>query len=210
MTTRDPSLYEPHWRLKIIEASVYAPIKFYLWLSGSTIARHPIDIDPNHVYIVAANHVSMLDPFIVPCSLDRQIIRQLYPFRTMSTTRLMSKPLLLAPMRLLGGFPSHPMRNWLSGVEAAHAVIAKKHTVVIFPQGGIKYYSTEAKYGVFKITSAHPGSRIIPVSLYKRRGRFGMMAYDIVTGETIDPEEYTPEGLMKHIVVLQTKNHGKE
>lgn len=189
----------------------YVIIRAYITLSRSQVHQRSSRY-PKGAYIIAANHTSSLDPFIITTALGFRNVRALMPFRFMATPYFLKITALRPFMRWLGSYPSHSFRDWCFGIDASNIFMDAGDTIVIFPQGRrtTSINPAEAKRGVIVLAQAHPGTNIIPIRLDRQSRKFWFNRYTIIVGRPVNPEGYTPEGLMEHIIGLQTKNHREE
>jgi len=181
----------------------YVIIRAYIVLSRSHVQRH-LATYPKGSYLIAANHTSSLDPFIITAALGFHNVRALMPFRFMATPYFLNITALRPFMRWLGSYPSHSFLDWSFGIDASNLFMNAGDTIVIFPQGRrtTSINPAEAKRGVIVLAQAHPETKIIPIRLDRQVRKFWLNRYMIIIGNPIDTEGYTPEGLMKHIFDL--------
>ncbi|NJD68507.1 MAG: 1-acyl-sn-glycerol-3-phosphate acyltransferase [Candidatus Methylomirabilota bacterium] len=106
--------------------------------------------------IVAANHVSYIDPIIIGIAVRR-------PVRFMAKKELFSSPLFGWLIRQLGAFPVNRDRTNLQAFKLAASSLAAGEIVAIFPEGtrgdGVKL--RPAKPGIGLI-AARTGAPVIP------------------------------------------------
>lgn len=200
----DPLIAQPTWRILLLQYVAYLCTRTYFAISGTQ--RHNPTWRPEQgtSYIIAANHTSMFDPFVATAALGWPILRPLLPCRFMATPKFLSNNYLRAPMTHFGSFPSHPFRGWLSGLEAAHRIVAQQQTLVIFPQGRRtpSHDPADSKPGVILLGRAHPNTKIIPVLARRAGSRYGLPRYEVYSGTPVSPHDHTAESLMRHIFSL--------
>jgi 1-acyl-sn-glycerol-3-phosphate acyltransferase len=78
--------------------------------------------------ILAANHLSMLDPIVVGCAIDR-------PVRFMAKRELFDNPLLRMLARSLGAFPVRRGKDDKDAFRRALEVLRNDEVLGIFPEG---------------------------------------------------------------------------
>lgn len=112
-------------------------------------------------HIIAANHRSGLDPFVIVSSLRMRDFFRLAPFSFMTANRFM-RPVWLRPFAWAAGcFPAHPGLG-AYGIEKAVEDIHRGYTLVIFPEGRrTQDASTKAKRGLTSICEQVPDARLI-------------------------------------------------
>ena len=142
--------------------------------------------------ILAVNHVSMWDPILVGCGLDRQVCY-------MAKEELFTVPLLGTAIKKLGAFPVKRSQSDTAAIRQALAILKEERVLGLFPEG------TRSKTG--EMQKGLPGmvllmekanAPIVPVKVYgskhllsQRRGKIG-----IIVGNPLTPEMLrVPEGV---------------
>lgn len=106
--------------------------------------------------VVAANHESVLDPFLLAVALPR-------PLRFMAKEELWRTRLLGRLLDHLGAIPVRRGRADARAVEAALAALAAGEAVAVFPQGGVRRAGPWLP-GAARIALA-AGATLLPVRL---------------------------------------------
>lgn len=132
------------------------------------------DIKPGEHYVIAANHQTHVDPFVLNALLPLPILHKLGTVRTIAHTVFFSNLFNRSFMTAFGAFPTkaHPILP--HGLDCARDLLNAGQTVQIFPEGRMTVPGqTPAKQGV-AIMAQWPGVKIIPVHMdWRRHGRFG-------------------------------------
>src|SRR5215210_6016824 len=93
------------------------------------LARHGrLHIPRRGAVILASNHRSFLDPFLIGCSLRR-------PIYFMAKRELFRRPLQGWLLNALGAFPVRRGESDEEAMETARTVLRRGDAVVIFPEG---------------------------------------------------------------------------
>lgn len=133
--------------------------------------------------VVAANHASVLDPFVLSTAIER-------PLRYLAKAELWRLPLLPPLLDALGGIPVRREVGDRVALEVALAALARGDAVGIFPQGGVRRDVWHR--GAAKLALAS-GAPLLPVKLLAtdealRRGRIGFPRVGALIGEPIAVE----------------------
>lgn len=112
-------------------------------------------------HLVAANHHSGLDPFVILASVRFRDFFRLAPFSFM-TANVFIQPLWIRPLAWATGcFPAYPGLGEY-GIDKAVSNLKDGYTVMIFPEGKrAKGKPVEAKRGVRVILDSVPEAHLI-------------------------------------------------
>lgn len=107
--------------------------------------------------ILAVNHVSLLDPFLVGVTLQR-------PVWFMAKEELFRRPALAALMRRLNAYPVRRDRPELSSVKRTLELLRRGEVVMMFPEGtrGDGIAPGPLRPGV-SLLAARAGASVVPV-----------------------------------------------
>jgi 1-acyl-sn-glycerol-3-phosphate acyltransferase len=166
-------------------------------LTRSKVQKSDESYDKEISYILASNHISYIDPFLVTPAAGLKAFRNV-PYRFMAYNGYLDKWYLKWFMLPLGCFPSHPHRKFLHGISAGHSVLDSYQTVVMFPQGKRTLDKTiPAKFGVQRLSQSK-NVRILPVLLTKR----SKIGYNITIGTSFNANSMTAQQIMNRIYKL--------
>ena len=181
----------------------------YLKVSRSQINHHGNWIaQPNTHYVLAANHTSWFDPFVITTALPKGNFKPLLPYRYIATPKFLSNKLLGSLMIAMGCYPSHEFKNYPYGLEASIKLLNDGNTIVIFPQGkrtGDR--SAEVKRGVSEL-GKQASTLVIPIYL-SRQNRIILPSYKVEVGEALDASNMEATEIMAKIYDLDTPQHVK-
>lgn len=151
-------------------------------------------------YLIAANHRSGLDPFVIVSSLRIRDFFQLAPFSFMTSNKFIQPPLLRPFAWAAGCFPAKPGLG-AHGIEKALSDLNDGYTVMIFPEGKrIKGIPEPPKRGVSVVLEQSPKTRII-LSHIEWRTRYSVRS--IRLSSPVDRSHLaTPEAIMQAIYKL--------
>lgn len=190
-------------------------MRFLVWLLIHTIYRVEVkgveNIPESGAVIVAANHVSFVDPLIIGGVVRR-------PVRFVMYYRIFRIPLLHFIFKTGRAIPIASRREDAAILEAAYRrineVIDEGDVLGIFPEGGITESGeiNEFKKGVEKIVAQNPAV-VVPMALcnlwgsffsrrdplYKRRPYKFRALIELRVGQPIPPEELTAERLENEV-----------
>lgn len=95
----------------------------------------PLQSLPVGAYVVVANHVRRIDPYILLASMSTRMYRRLTPLRPMVANSYMNSRWSRIGLQLQGSFAANPVPGKLSGILGAMELTNHGQTVVIFPEG---------------------------------------------------------------------------
>src|SRR5829696_8303889 len=131
--SQDPALMRYHelTRRRGVNSVVYWTIRFFLkpflmvYFRLSRNGRHHI---PDGAVLLASNHRSFLDPFVIGCCLPRPIFfvakQELFKYRPIGWI-----------LNCLGAFPIRRGESDEESLKTALALLERGEAVVIFPEG---------------------------------------------------------------------------
>lgn len=139
--------------------------------SGNLPASGPV--------IIAANHVSNLDPVVVGCAFDRRV-------NYLAKEELFRVPVLSWIIRQLGAFPVKRGTGDRGAIRAALEVLEQGACFGIFPEGTRSKDGKiqEPKLGVAML-AAKTGAPVLPVALLNTES--ALKPVIVRVGETIQP-----------------------
>ena len=114
--------------------------------------------------VVAGNHESILDPFIVSAAITR-------PIRYLAKSELWSVPLLPFWLASVGAIPVERGKSDVSAIASAIAALEAGEVVGLFPEGGVKREGPWLR-GAARMALA-TGSPLLPVRLLETRRALG-------------------------------------
>jgi 1-acyl-sn-glycerol-3-phosphate acyltransferase len=159
------------------------------------------DIDPSFHYVLAPNHQTYFDPWVIPASLPISWWRKLGQARVFIANRFFSYPFVGNFMRSCGGFPAreHPTDPY--GLDYAQALMHRGYSIGIFPEGGLsKNREKPAKRGVM-VLAQQPNTRVIPVHIeWRKQSR--LMCFDMHIGKPFDGSKMTAQEILDAIYAL--------
>jgi len=186
-------------------------MRFLVWILIHTIYRVEVkggdNIPESGAVIVAANHVSFVDPLIIGGVVKR-------PVRFVMYYRIFKIPLLHFIFKTGRAIPIASRKEDATILEAAyqriHEVIDEGDVLGIFPEGSVTESGeiNEFKKGIEKIVGENPAV-VVPMALcnlwgslfsrrdplYKRRPYKFRALIELRVGQPIPPEELTAERL---------------
>ncbi len=138
--------------------------------------------------VVAANHDSVLDPFVVAAAISR-------PTRYLGKAELWRVPLLGSWLDSIEAIPVERGRSDVGAIESAIAALEAGEVVGIFPEGGVRRDGPWLR-GAARMALA-TGAPLLPVRLLETRsavgrGRVAFPRLAVLIGEPIEVERIEP------------------
>lgn len=152
-------------------------------------------------FVMAANHQSGLDPFMITASFRLRDIARLLPFRYMTANQHLYGRYgwLLRP---LGGFPAYSHPRYLSGLSRAEYVLNKTHTICIFPEGRRSLSGeAKAKPGV-SLLARNTKTYIIPLHIQWTKRSSWSRRVSITIGRPFRASDLSSQQILDRIYTL--------
>jgi len=129
--------------------------------------------------ILASNHASIVDPFILAVATKREI-------HYMAKAELFGNPLLGAVFRSLNAFPVERGGGDRTAISEAARLLERGELLGIFPQGTSKAHRQIGWHRGAARLALTTGTPLIPVRMTGTRGWPGRTRVTIMVGEPID------------------------
>lgn len=130
------------------------------------------DIRPYRSYVVASNHQSQLDSFILLAGFSNQMFALLRPFRAMTMNRYLMGGIVSYAAIRMGCYPAKRHPSLPSGVDAASGLLGVGQTVYICPEGDLSLPGERAARPGIAVLAKIPNVEIIPAHIqWVRHGR---------------------------------------
>lgn len=126
--------------------------------------------------IIAANHVSNLDPPLVGISLRR-------PISYMAKKELFTLPVLGPLLRHLNAFPVDRQAGGTAALRASLRMLKEGHAIVVFPEGGRNVHGDKAMKGGAAFLAAASGMPVVPAAIVGTRRLRPFAPIRVVFGE---------------------------
>ena len=166
-------------------------------------------------YIVAANHISILDPFYVALGSQKELFY-------MAKSDLYDNKIMAKFLTKMNAFPVKRDSFDLTAVKKAISVVNDNKILGIFPEGRVNLNSDmpqQAKQGIALIADKCKCG-VLPVSMYNRKGRKLFTRLTVRFGEFIPYDElfsqdrsrkenyqYASDKVIEKITELWEKGH---
>lgn len=155
--------------------------------------------DPEARFIVAANHQSMLDAFIITGVLAPRFWHRLLPYRYITANQYLYRPKFMWLLWPLGGFPAFPSKREAFGLDQAEKLLTLGQTVCIFPEGQRSLPNEiKPKRGVSVLANT-PRTYVIPIKLHWHRRR---KQVEVIIGQAYKAKGHSPDEILKTIYRL--------
>src|SRR3954468_9151157 len=159
---RPLAVYHERTRRRGVNSFVYWPVRVVLKLgilAYFRLRRLGREHIPSGGVILAANHRSFLDPFIIGCCLPR-------PIYFVAKRELFKNPIVGWFLNCMGAFPVKRGESDEESVATALALLERGQAVVIFPEGTrIRSGSlAEPKRGVGRL-GLQSGAPVVPIAI---------------------------------------------
>lgn len=157
--------------------------------------------DKDAIFVIAANHQSRLDPFILTGIIRPKYWKHLLPYRYITANQYLYYPGFVWFLWPLGGFPSSATRIEEYGLKRALNIVNHKQTVCIFPEGQRSVPNEiEPKKGVAVLASI-PNVYVIPIYIRWQNPKIARKVR-ITIGKPYRANGQSPQQIMKKIYNL--------
>jgi glycerol-3-phosphate dehydrogenase (NAD(P)+) len=159
---RPLAVYHERTRRRGVNSFVYWPVRVVLKLAILAyfrVRRLGREHIPSGGVILAANHRSFLDPFVIGCCLPR-------PIYFVAKRELFKNPIMGWFLNCMGAFPVRRGESDEESVDTALALLERGQAVVIFPEGTrIRAGSlAKPKRGVGRL-ALQSGVPVVPIAI---------------------------------------------
>jgi 1-acyl-sn-glycerol-3-phosphate acyltransferase len=163
----------------------------------------PFDIKPGIHYVLAANHQSRIDPFIISGQIPFNTYKKLGTFRYFAMNGLFKNALLRAFIVAFGCFPTRPHPHYPHGLDYSTKLLHQGRSLLIFPEGRRTVRGVSAARSGVMVLAHEPNTMIIPAhiewqgrSLFRRRFR-------LVVGRPFSGSGMTADEILDSIYALK-------
>lgn len=193
-----------HWRgiLATVGQIVWWPV---FWFLANFICRAKVQNnlilpdDPEARFIIAANHQSRLDPFVITGVLGPRFWWRLMPYRYIAANLYLYNwgyTWLLWP---LGGFPAQQTKWEGWGLKRAKQILIASQTVCIFPEGQRSLPNeVQPKRGVAVLANM-PNTYVIPIKL---SWQLNPRRVKVIIGQAYSAHRHPPKKILDTIYGL--------
>jgi 1-acyl-sn-glycerol-3-phosphate acyltransferase len=162
------------------------------------------DVRPGVRYVMAANHQSMLDSFIVPSSIPLSLWRRMGMPREFVANKFFSSPLVAALLKLCGCFPAYQHPTDPYGLNYAFHHMSRGRSILIYPEGARTLQGGRPARNGVKVLASQPNTMIIPARIQWHRAKFFRWC-SLSIGKPFDGSKMTAQEILDHIYSLPLK-----
>lgn len=188
--------------VRINQTWLWFVVRLYLLVSGSDYKTYlsKKDIAESRGYLLASNHQSKLDPFVICGAMPLLTSIKLSPVWFMGYRELFANGIASFLLRSFGTFPNKPIKNLAYGLEFSEVALTNRDTVFIFPEGKRTVRGeTEPKHGVSVLANIENVS-LVPVHINWQPGLLKKVS--ITIGSPMDGSGLSPQEIMDIIYKL--------
>lgn len=150
-------------------------------------------------YIIAANHQSRLDAFVIAGIIGPRYWRQLLPYRYITANQYLYNWRTGWILWPLGGFPAFSKKRGTSGLKRAGQIFDLGQTIGIFPEGRRSRPRTVRPKNGVAVLADLPHAYIIPINV---QWRHGPRRVKITVGAAYRPKQPSAEKILDTIYTL--------
>ena len=164
----------------------------------------PSDLRSGSKYVIASNHQSVIDPFLICSQIPFLVWQRIVTLRFFLANYIFDKKVIRPLAISLGCFPAKPHSDYPSGLDFAIQQLNAGRSVLIFPEGRRTVRGdTPIRYGV-QVLAREPGVMIIPMHVEWSRGKWGRrFAFGI--GKPFDGSNLSPDDIMERVYATPVK-----
>ena len=191
-----------YW-IKVNQLFLWLIARTYLIItfSNTNVQFKSTSLNKQHGYVIASNHQSNLDPFMILGALPLNILMKLAPVKSMSHRNLFEHLPVRVMLRSFGGFPTKEIKGLNYGLPFSFETLIDHGTIAIFPEGtrvkpGEK---VEAKRGVAELAS-QPDTEVILCHLIWNKGKIKRVQITISAPKNFSGQ--TAQMILDHIYAV--------
>lgn len=203
-----------------IEVGIYSWHRYILawqWLfqfTGRIIGRYFLrhsmieyteeHIEPGVKYVIAVNHQTYFDPWVVPGSIPYSCWLKMGMPRAFVANRFFGYPLVGNLLRSVGAFPAkqHPTDPY--GLAYATTLMERGQSIIIFPEGGLSRNREKRAHNGVMVLAHIPNVKVIPIHL-EWYGEGWKRCLDMGIGKPFDGSKMTAQEILDHIYALPVR-----
>jgi 1-acyl-sn-glycerol-3-phosphate acyltransferase len=156
------------------------------------------DIEPGVRYVIASNHQTWLDAWMVLSCIPMSIWRVIGFPRVFASNRFFGYPFVGNYVRSMGCFPAKPHPTDPYGLDYAAYLLDRGQSVLIFPEGHITLNrENSARQGVM-VLARQANVRIIPMHFEWARPRI-RSRFRLGIGKAFDGSQMSAEEILDAI-----------
>ncbi|MFH0906678.1 MAG: lysophospholipid acyltransferase family protein [bacterium] len=118
---------------KILHIIIWLVLRPFLKVFTDFQISYPDNFSFKTPVIVVANHMGLMDPFLVGVSFP--LFSKIHPFSFMTADSWINRSILGIFVKLLGGFPTYYGQGLEISLKKPQEIIKNNGSIVIFPQG---------------------------------------------------------------------------
>lgn len=165
------------------------------------IAIKSRDIQAGFSYVIAANHQSVLDPFVITSQLPLAVWLRLRNLRSFLINYIFDNRLLRPLAISIGSFPARSHPQYPFGLDFAISQLNRGRAVLIFPEGRRTIHGDfPIKRGIH-VLAQQPKVMIIPVHIEWKLEGFGR-SFASGIGRPFEATTLTPEEIMDRVYAV--------
>jgi 1-acyl-sn-glycerol-3-phosphate acyltransferase len=153
-------------------------------------------------YVIAANHQSTLDAFIMMSGFTPVIYRHIRPIRSMLKNRYLNGGLVTSYLLGMGCFPAKAHSMMPYGLDLSIQLLNRGQAIFICPEGGLTLPGEAKPHRGVTVLAKEPGVRIIPTHIqWTRYGRW-RRTFKLTYGMPFDGSDMTAQEIMDRIYAV--------
>jgi 1-acyl-sn-glycerol-3-phosphate acyltransferase len=202
----EPGIYSMHKYIYVMQSffRVTGRLVGLLFLRHRTSDFAVGDVKPTLRYVLAANHQTYLDPWVVPGCIPNAAWRKMGRPRAFVANRFFDYPFVGNLLRSIGAFPAKQHATDPFGLDYAISLLDRGQSVIIFPEGHIaRQRQWGARKGVM-VLAREPNVRIVPVHIEWRLAGL-RTSFDIRIGKPFDGSKMTAQQILDRVYSLPVK-----
>jgi 1-acyl-sn-glycerol-3-phosphate acyltransferase len=180
-------------------------IVWRLLIKNKRILLSVEDFRPNRRYVIAANHQTYFDPWMVPASVPFKIWATAGMPRAFVANRFFSYPLVGNALRIVGAFPAREHPTDPFGLAYAERLLDRGHSIIIFPEGGIAKHREKPAFRGVSVLAQQPRVSVIPMHLEWRDKSRWYKGLDMGVGKPFDGSRMTAQQILDLVYDVPVK-----
>lgn len=155
-------------------------------------------------YVIAVNHQTYFDPWVVPGSIPYSYWLKMGMPRAFVANRFFGYPLVGNLLRSVGAFPARKHSIDPYGLAYATMLMERGQSIIIFPEGGLSRNREKRAHNGVMVLAHMPNVKVIPIHL-EWHGEGWRRRLDMGIGKPFDGSKMTAQEILDRIYALPVR-----
>lgn len=179
-------------------ARIIFTLPWLLFVNKTAIQLKRKDFRPGIRYVIASNHQSHWDAFMLFIALYRSETHRMLPFRAITSNHFFKNPVTCFLALNVGCFPAKANAELPYGIPFSIFALNQNHTVYICPEGGLGGRGERDIRPGVAVLAHEPNVMVVPAHIEWRRG-WPWRTFKLGIGKPFDASAMSAEEIMDRV-----------